>query len=198
MPKNADLLAKWLSAKFYISKYRPVPIEEHLVFDNAVYPASSSNSFYKTATQLNACTEGITSQQRPQPCRIIEQSMDRELSNPLINAVVSLADETARAGYGALVFCSSRIGCEKDAGLISRALPRADEVNPLIMAKRINVLNSLRTTTTGLDHTLERTIPLGVAFHRESRSSRATSCYMLKLGRCRTDHGRAGHYRYGL
>lgn len=167
--QNADLLAKWLSAKFYISRYRPVPIEEHLVFDNAVYPASSSNSFYKTATQLNAQAQGVFSRPKPQPSKIIEQSLDRELSSPLINAVVSLANETARAGYGALVFCSSRTGCEKNASLISQVLPRADEVNHVIMDRRRDVLNSLRSTTTGLDHILERTIPLGVAFHRKFR-----------------------------
>jgi hypothetical protein len=49
--KDVELLAKWLDeAKFYISRYRPVPVEEHVVFDNAVYPASASNMFYKTAT----------------------------------------------------------------------------------------------------------------------------------------------------
>jgi replicative superfamily II helicase len=85
----------------------------------------------------------------------------------LINAVVSLANETARAGYGALVFGSSRTGCEKNAVSISQALPQADEVNSVVMARRRDILNSLRSTATGLDHVLERTIPLGVAFHRK-------------------------------
>lgn len=161
---NADLLAKWLSAKFYISRYKPVPVEEHLVFDNAVYPASSSSSFYKAATQLNAQTQ-LSSQIRPQPCRNIEQSQDKELKNPLINAVAALANETARAGYGALVFCSSRTGCEMNAALISQVMPRPEEIDPLVMDKRRDVLHNLRSTTTGLDHILEKTIPIGVAFH---------------------------------
>ncbi|CZR50584.1 related to DNA-directed DNA polymerase theta [Phialocephala subalpina] len=161
---NADLLAKWLSAKFYISRYKPVPVEEHLVFDNAVYPASSSSSFYKTATQLNAQTQ-LSSQVRPQPCRNIEQSQDKELKNPLINSVVALTNETARAGYGALVFCSSRTGCEMNAALISQVLPRPEETDPLIMDKRRDILHNLRSTTTGLDHLLEKTVLVGVAFH---------------------------------
>lgn len=106
--KNADLLAKWLNkAKFYISNYRAVPVEEHLVFENAVYPASSSNRFYKTASQLNSQNLGNSTQGLPEPHRRIQTSQHKELSNPLINSVVALANETARSGYGVLVFCSS-------------------------------------------------------------------------------------------
>src|SRR4051812_29697111 len=101
--------------------YRPVPIEEYLVFENAVYPASTSRRLYETATQLNPRTQPQnTSPFKPQPSRTIQMSPSKELSNPLINAVVSLSNETVRAGYGALVFCSSRLGCERDAILISQ------------------------------------------------------------------------------
>ncbi|KAG4437459.1 hypothetical protein IFR05_007064 [Cadophora sp. M221] len=166
---NAELLAKWLDdAKFYVSRYRPVPVEEHLVFDNAVYPASSSGRFYKTATQLNAQTQNqtqLSTQAKPEACRIIQQSESKELNNPLINSVIALANETAMSGYGALVFCSSRTGCERDAELISMALPQPHEVEPLIIDRRNELLNDLRSTTTGLDQVLEKTVPVGVAFH---------------------------------
>ncbi|KAH6709425.1 DEAD/DEAH box helicase [Leptodontidium sp. MPI-SDFR-AT-0119] len=166
---NAELLAKWLAnAKFYVSRYRPVPVEEHLVFDNVVYPASSSSRFYKTATQLNAQTQTqnhLSTQAKPEACRIIQQSESKELNNPLINSVISLANETARSGYGALVFCSSRTGCERDAELISMALPQPHEVEPLIADRRNELLNDLRSTNTGLDQILEKTVPVGVAFH---------------------------------
>jgi DNA polymerase theta len=165
--QNADLLANWLdNAKFYISKYRPVPVEEHLVFDNAVYPASTSSRFYKTATQLNAQTQ-LSSQAKPEPSRIIQPSQYKELSNSLMNAVVSLANETARAGYGALIFCSSRAGCERDAVLVSQVLPRPEDVAAEIMDRRFELLSELRSTSTGLDSTLEKTVPVGVAFHRK-------------------------------
>lgn len=165
--QNAELLANWLeNAKFYISKYRPVPVEEHLVFDNAIYPASTSSRFYKTATQLNAQTQ-LSSQAKPEPSRTILPSQYKEFSNPLINAVVSLANETARAGYGALIFCSSRAGCERDAVLVSQVLPRPEEVSTDIMDRRFELLSELRSTSTGLDSTLEKTVPVGVAFHRK-------------------------------
>jgi len=164
--KNAGLLAQWLNdAKFYISRYRPVPIEEHLVFDNSVYHAATSSRFYKTATQLNAQTQP-SSQVKPEPVRIIHPSQCREFGDPLINAVVSLASETARAGYGALVFCSSRAGCERDAILISQVLPRPEEVDTTTMEKRLELLDDLRSTSTGLDATLEKIVLVGVAFHR--------------------------------
>jgi DNA polymerase theta len=160
------MLAAWLdNAKFYISRYRPVPIEEHLVFDNAVYDASTSSRFYKTARPLNAQIQG-TSQIKPEPYRLIQQSESKELRNPLVNAVVSLANETVRAGYGALVFCSSRLGCEKDAVLISQVLPRPEEVDAESIDKRRDLLNDLRSLTTGLDLILEKTVPAGVVFHR--------------------------------
>ncbi|KAK2628065.1 hypothetical protein QTJ16_002711 [Diplocarpon rosae] len=168
--QNAELLAKWLdNARFYVSKYRPVPVEEHLVFDNAIYPASSASRFYKTATQLNmqsVLTQAqAMTQPKPTACRTIQQSGCKELHNPLINSVVALTNETARSGYGTLVFCSSRIGCERDAQLISRALPQPEQVESLIMDRRSELLNDLRSTNTGLDQVLEKTIPAGVAFH---------------------------------
>ena len=174
--QNAEVLARWLGdAKFYISRYRPVPVEEHLVFDNAVYPASSSRMFYKTATQLNhsqsrsnsQCQAPSSTQLKPALSRTIQPSPDKELGDPLINSVVSLANETARAGYGALVFCSSRNGCERDALLISLVLPGPAEVDPETMDLRYDLLNDLRNTSSGLDQTLEKTIPVGVAYHRK-------------------------------
>ncbi|TVY83423.1 DNA polymerase theta [Lachnellula suecica] len=156
---NADLLAKWLGgAKFYISRYRPVPVEEHLVFDNAVYAASTSSRFYKTATQLNSGTQ-LSSQAPPVPSRIIQPSQFKEFSNHLINAVVSLANETARAGYGALAV--------KEMQLSSAKSYPAGQVDMVIMDRRLELLHDLRSTSTGLDTTLEKTVPVGVAFHRK-------------------------------
>jgi len=138
------------------------------VFDNAVYPATNSSRFYKTATQLvqsQSQQQPQSSQQKPQASRLIHPSPDKELSDSLINSVVALANETARAGYGALVFCSSRVGCERDAILISQVMPRAEEIDNFYIEKRIELLSDLRSTSSGLDSVLEKTIPVGVAFH---------------------------------
>ena len=147
-----------------------MPIEEHLVFDDAAYRAGTPNSFYKIASQLNALTQSPNAlQPRPQPYRRILPSSCKELKSPLINAVVSLANETARAGYGALVFCSSRTGCERDAVLISQVMPRTNEVESKTLDRRKELLSDLRGTSTGLDKILSKTIPVGVAFHRKKK-----------------------------
>jgi len=150
-------------------------VEEHLVFDNSIYSASTAKNFYNTATQLNKQIQGqlqpqtqLSSQIKSEPLRTIQPSSDKQLSNPLVNAVVSLANETARSGYGALVFCSSRSQCENDALLISQVLPRREETDSLVMEKRLDLLSELRGTSTGLDSFLGKTIPVGVAFHRKS------------------------------
>jgi replicative superfamily II helicase len=158
-------LAEWLKAKYYISKYRPVPIEEHLVYDNAVYAASTSSRFFGTVTKLNSQASS-GKHRNPDPLRTIQPSQHHELSNPLINSVVALANETARAGYGAFIFCSSRAGCEADAILISQVMPELYEVPEEVLERRKDLLSELRSLPSGIDRILERTIPLGVAFHR--------------------------------
>lgn len=50
--------------------------------------------------------------------------------------------------------------------MISQVLPSRDAVNPILMNRRHDLLNDLRNTSSGLDHVLEKTVPMGVAFHR--------------------------------
>ncbi|KAK4128798.1 P-loop containing nucleoside triphosphate hydrolase protein [Parathielavia appendiculata] len=162
---NIGLLKDWLQGHSYETHYRPVPIEEHLVYDGRIYAAGTAASLLKTITQLDSIATQH-SQSRVQPVRIIEPSADKELKDSIRNAVVALANETVRAGYGVLVFSSSRAGCESDAVLISRVLPTFAEADPIIQEKRLDLLGDLRSLPTGLDPKLEQTIPSGVAFHR--------------------------------
>jgi hypothetical protein len=130
-----------------------VLVEEHLVFNNVFYPASSSSRFYKTATYLNRQVEN-RSQLDPVATRLITRSPSKELNNPLINALVALSNETARAGYGALVFCTSRVGCEKDALLISQVLPSIGEMDNFAAEKGRDLWSALRSAATALDPVL--------------------------------------------
>ena len=158
---NTELLAKWLDAKYYNTKYMPVPIEEHLVYDCSIYPVSTSSAFFKTASQLNA-TQPLSV---VTPTRVIQVSEHIELRNPLTNAVVSLAIETAKAGYGALIFCSSRQGCQSTASLVSEAMPVLSDLDEETLDRRRDVVNELRSLPIGLDDTLDKTVMKGVAFH---------------------------------
>jgi replicative superfamily II helicase len=162
-----NLLKNWLQGHSYETFYRPIPIEEHLVYDGKIYPASSTTGLFKPATQLHAepHLDAPPTLCSAQPVRLIDASVHKELQDAVRNAVVALAAETVGAGYGVLVFCSSRGGCEADALLISRALPGADLLDQTTLEKRLNLLADFQSLSTGLDQTLENTIPKGVVFH---------------------------------
>ena len=154
------MLAKWLDAKYYESKHRPVPIQEYLVFDNSIYSISTSSAFFRTASQVNEGQPSIPLQ----PVRTICTSPHNEFRNPVTNAVVALAVETANHGYGALVFCSSRPTSEIIALVISEAMLNGNEET---QDRRKDLLDELRSLPVGLDEKLEKTVTRGVAFHRK-------------------------------
>lgn len=134
-----------------------------------MYPAAGTKALLKTATQLSKGEKDVSLATQPfqhtQPERVIEPSPSKELQEPVLNAVVALTVETALAGHGALIFCSSRHGCEADARIISRALPDTSKVAPEIAAARQDLVGDLRSLPTDIDPVLEQTIPFGVAFH---------------------------------
>lgn len=158
-----DLMAQWLNGHCYETRYRPVPIEEHLVYNGNVYDAGSTRSLIKTANQLHKSTPA---QGQVNPTRRIEPSTHKEFRDPVLNSVVTLAHETAAAGFGALVFAGSRDVCEADARWISRVMPQPQELDIALVDKRMELLGELRSLNTGMDPVLEETVPFGVAFHR--------------------------------
>ncbi|KAI0432995.1 P-loop containing nucleoside triphosphate hydrolase protein [Xylaria sp. FL1042] len=161
---NIEVLSTWLNAHMYRTFYRPIPVEEHLVHEGKIYPASNTRRMLKTASQLQQ-TSSSAFELHSQSVRTIQASPHKELQDPVLNAVVALANETVRSGYGVLIFCSSRQGCESDARIISRILPQANEVDPTILEKRSDLLGDLHSLPMGLDPNLAETIPAGVAFH---------------------------------
>ncbi|MCJ1463646.1 hypothetical protein MMC07_002254 [Pseudocyphellaria aurata] len=158
---NTQLLAKWLDANYYISQYKPVPIEEYLAYDHSIYRVSTSSSFFKTASQITS-THSVTA---VNPMRMIRPSKYKELKDPLSNAVVSLAIETVSAGYGVLIFCGGRQACQSTALLVHEAMPGRKEITKNILDRRKDALSDLRSLSVGLDEILGKTILKGVAFH---------------------------------
>ncbi|KAI4149896.1 MAG: hypothetical protein L6R39_002399 [Caloplaca ligustica] len=160
MSATLPLLAKWLEAKYYESKFKPVPVKEYIVFDNSIYPISTSSAFFRAASQSRdpRLSRFYT------PSMTVEPSEHTALCNPKTNAVVALAIETASEGYGALVFCGGRQACQATALLISQAMPGCSDET---FAKRQGVVLDLKSLPMGLDETLEETVPRGVAFHRK-------------------------------
>ena len=100
------------------------------------------------------------------PYQVIDASTFKQLANPMTNAMVSLAVETAVSGYGALVFCGSRQACQTNAIIISEAMPTSCTASDDILNKRLDLLAELRSLPCGLDPTLEITVARGVGFHR--------------------------------
>lgn len=140
------------------------------MYESNVYAASSTGSLLKAASQLQSQSgpTHVSTQAMGFPVRTIQPSAHKELKDPVLNAVVALANETVRSGYGVLVFCSSRLGCESDAKIISRVLSDFEGSDPTISEKRMDLLGDLRSLPSGLDPGLAETIPSGVAFHRAS------------------------------
>ncbi|KAI1469933.1 P-loop containing nucleoside triphosphate hydrolase protein [Daldinia caldariorum] len=160
--QNIDLLSRWLNAHIYSTFYRPIPIEEYLVYEGKIYPASSTRGLLKAAKAASQVdSDSNASQQQSQPVRIVQPSLHKEFKETVLNSVVALAVETARSGYGALVF----YGCESDARLISRTLRDTSQLASAIIEARLDLLADLRSLSTGLDPCLAETIPSGVAFH---------------------------------
>lgn len=138
-----------------------MPIDEYLVYDRSIYPVSTSSAFFKTASQLNLShpLSNIS------PTREIQLSNHQELRNPVMNAVISLAIETANAGHGALIFCGGRQGCQSTALLVSEAMPGGSDVDIEMLERRKEVISELRSLPVGLDDTLGKTVTRGAAFH---------------------------------
>ncbi|KAK8049073.1 hypothetical protein PG994_010803 [Apiospora phragmitis] len=141
---NIDILAKWLDAHTYQTFYRPVPIEEHLVYDSKIYAASATGSLLKAVSQL--APNVLPSQSPSAHLRLTRPSDHKEFKDPVLNTVIALANETVRSGYGVLVFCSSRPGCESDARLIARAGLTIEERDLLANAYDSGVLKVIVAT----------------------------------------------------
>ncbi|ETN46287.1 uncharacterized protein HMPREF1541_00471 [Cyphellophora europaea CBS 101466] len=164
---NPEVLAEWLHAKFYVSRYRPIPIEEHLVYENSIYRNANTKDFFRTASQLSGRSSGSNSastQKPAEPCHKISHSLHPELENPLLNAVVALAIDTASQGHGALVFCSSRMGVERVATLIAQAMPLS-MLSTDACEQRSDIMAALQTLPNGYEATFNQTVPAGVGFH---------------------------------
>lgn len=134
------------------------------MYENGIFPAASSSRYYKIAADPNSY-QPSQNQPPPEASRMIDRSIHAELAKPVLNAVVALASEAAAADHGVLVFCSSRAGCESDAVIIAQTMTDFSDVNSAILERRRDLLEDLRNTTTGLDPTLEQTLPFGVGFH---------------------------------
>ncbi|KAM8880408.1 DNA polymerase theta isoform 2-T2 [Spinachia spinachia] len=145
---NLGLLASWLGAELYQTEYRPVPLHEHLKVGCDIYDKS------------------LAVVRRFTPALRVKGDDDH---------IVSLCYETVSEGRSVLLFCPSKNWCEKLSDSIAREFynlghaVRQGEAEPkpvgLDQDGLVDVVAQLRRTPAGLDPTLQRTVPWGVAFH---------------------------------
>lgn len=162
--QNISLMAQWLDAHSYETRYRPIPIDEFVVCNGSIYQLSDAQRLLSSAAQLS---KAGSCESKAKACRKVLPSQQKELGDPVLNAVVSLAYETASRGHGVLLFAGSRAICESDARIIGRVMPQFHELDERVQEKRAELLDELRSLVSGVDHVLEETVLSGVAFHRK-------------------------------
>lgn len=139
---NLPILATWLKAALYQTDFRPVPLKEMV----KVGPILYSSDF--------------------------EQIREYGGSKGDEEDILRICSERVVEGHSVVIFCPTKSWCEKLAITISSAsfLSSKDhqancpsvELNNEVLA---SVCNELWKTPAGLDATLKKTVPSGVAFH---------------------------------
>ncbi|KAI5288066.1 hypothetical protein KEM52_001317 [Ascosphaera acerosa] len=188
---NTEILARWLHANYYISKYKPIPIEEHIVYNSKQFfaqvtaveasktaqPPAEERSAGAVKSDRASSINGVVSHDvvsstldqelagRVRPVRVVDRSEHRQLQPATLNAMVALAIETAEAGYGALVFCGSRQACQNNALLLADAMPPIPELDDDLIERRRDIIASLTSVPSGLDPGLAKTVMRGVGYH---------------------------------
>ncbi|XP_056015539.1 DNA polymerase theta-like [Ostrea edulis] len=152
---NLDLLAHWLDATLYRTDYRPVPLEECVKLGTDIFDS------------------------RLQKIREVDLSVVYKGDT---DHVIPLCIETLSGGHSVLIFCPTKSWCEKLAETIAREFygilkkgvdlwnkgPGTDSSLPPLPLNRsslLEVVEQLMRTPVGLDSTLGKTVPYGVAYH---------------------------------
>ncbi len=81
----------------------------------------------------------------------------------LSNRLVPLIAETTTQNKSVLIFCATKVACEKTCTLVAKLLKIAGDEQ--LSLERINVVVELGKTPVGLDPILGFSIPRGIAYH---------------------------------
>ncbi|CAE1304794.1 POLQ [Acanthosepion pharaonis] len=152
---NLPVIAKWLNASLYKTEFRPVPLHECVKINRSIFD-SDMNKLRDIDIQYSA-------------------KNDTEY-------VVPLCLETVFNGDGVLIFCPTKMWCEKLADTVAREffnfLHKIGSANvekndlehncrtlPINKKAAYDVVEQLKRCPAGLDSILQKTIQCGVAFH---------------------------------
>ncbi|XP_052808033.1 DNA polymerase theta-like [Mya arenaria] len=153
---NLDLLAGWLRADLYRTDFRPVPLTECVKIGTNLYDSSM---------------------------KLLRQVDVKYAVKGDDDHIVPLCIETVREGHSILIFCPTKVWCEKLAETVAREIymllrdptravheraPGQESdvlVLPLNPQSLRDTLEQLRRTPVGLDQVLGKSVQYGVAYH---------------------------------
>ncbi|CAK0869517.1 unnamed protein product [Prorocentrum cordatum] len=140
LPNVADI-ASWIGGALYQTSYRPVPLREYILSNGQLLNPDGS---LEREVRMDGAPAGPS---EPGSCDLL-----------------AAVWEVLRDGHSVLIFCSSKVKCEKAAELLAERLP----VLPAEQARaaaRGAMVGEMQQQTFGFDERLARTLPRGVAFH---------------------------------
>nr|CAD7409223.1 unnamed protein product [Timema poppensis] len=144
---NLPLLAQWLNADLYQTDFRPVPLQEFLKVGATVYNREGKK-LYDVQPKIN-----------------IQNDPDH---------LIYLCLEAILAGHSSLIFCPTKVWCEKLAQHVAQELRIVGNSGHKLGAQLreqlsydavVEVLEQLKRSPAGLDKVLQQTVAFGVAFH---------------------------------
>ena len=138
---NVNMLAQWLQARVFHTNSRPIPLNEMIKMGSTLYDTK-----FKKIRDLDR-SEAIPGDK---------------------DDIVLIYQEHVLKGHSVLIFCPTKLWCERLALTLAEAHISIKQSNPteaINFSAPIGVCEQLQRTEAGLDEVLKKTIPNGVAFH---------------------------------
>lgn len=142
---NINDLCSWLDAEYYKTDFRPIPLDEFIVWDGNVMSLRSHS--FKSYPEVER--------------KFVEKNDE---------LVFLLCKEAVVENHSVLIFCPSKERCEKLCNYLI-CYNIVHEENLTSVNNVAKIIEELRISDTGLDKQLMKSIYQGVAFHHAGLSS---------------------------
>ncbi|GMH42021.1 hypothetical protein BSKO_09940 [Bryopsis sp. KO-2023] len=170
-----ETMRSWLKARLFVTNYRPVPLDQHVVRDGKIYKLKTGE---KAGSRSNPSAPDESFQQ----IRQLAQSHDRDRDR-----LVPLVAEAVSRKESVLVFCQSRKQCENCARMLCEFLPGACHLHEVAETKehekrkpavqRENLVRRLQDSMVGYPNPLlEKLVQNGVGYHHAGMTKQERNC----------------------